>query len=99
MASNWYPVGQGGRTSVVAQFGGMGFAFLGRGRNRNLKFSHLVTTGNEACIKSLGLVDHLIDADEADLFLLFIEDVKTSPKLPRVAAKTLVAGKPLLVTK
>jgi acetate---CoA ligase (ADP-forming) len=88
-----------GRIAVVAQSGGMGFAFYDRARAKQMRFSHVVTTGNEACLESLDVVDHLITADEADVFLMFMEDVKTPEKLAMVAEKALRAGKPLIVTK
>ena len=88
-----------GRIAVVAQSGGMGFAFYDRGRPRDMRFSHVVTTGNEACLEGLDVVDHLIEADEADVFLMFMEDVKTPAKLALVAEKALRAGKPMIVTK
>jgi len=88
-----------GRIAVVAQSGGMGFAFYDRARAKQMRFSHVVTTGNEACLESLDVVEHLITADEADVFLLFMEDVKTPEKLARVAEQALRAGKPMIVTK
>ena len=65
----------------------------------HLPFSYVITTGNEACIESLDYVEYLIDTDQADVFLLFMEDVKTPAKLLRVAEKAMVAGKPIIVTK
>ena len=88
-----------GRIAVVAQSGGMGFAFYDRGRQKHLRFSHVVTTGNEDCIESLDVVGHLIDRNEADVFLMFMEDVKTPAKLVAVAERALQTGKPIIVTK
>jgi acetate---CoA ligase (ADP-forming) len=93
------PWSTAGRIAVVAQSGGMGFAFYDRARAKEMRFSHVVTTGNEACLESLDVIDHLITADEADVFLMFMEDVKTPAKLAIVAEKALRAGKPLIVTK
>ena len=92
-------VGLPGRIAVIAQSGGMGFAFFDRGRRKGLRFSHIVTTGNEACIESLDVVEHLLDRDEADVFLLFMEDVKTPAMFARVTDKALLLGKPLIVAK
>ena len=89
----------GGLVAAVAQSGGMGFAFYDRGRPKEIPFSHVVTTGNEACLESLDVVEHLIDTGEADVFVMFMEDVKTPEKLARVAGKALRAGKPMIVTK
>ena len=87
------------RIAVIAQSGGMGFSFYDRGRPKNLPFSYVITTGNEACLESLDIVEYLIDSDEADIFLIFMEDVKTPSKLSYVAEKALSAGKPIIVTK
>lgn len=87
------------RIAVVAQSGGMGFAFYDRGRPKQLAFSHIVTTGNEAALEIFDVVEHLVDRDEADLFLLLIEDVKTPATMRRAAAKALAAGKPILAVK
>ena len=87
------------RIAVIAQSGGMGFSFYDRGRPKNLPFSYVITTGNEACLESLDIVEYLIDSDEADIFLMFMEDVKTRSKLSYVAEKALSVGKPIIVTK
>ena len=87
------------RIAVIAQSGGMGFSFYDRGRPKNLPFSYVITTGNEACLESLDIVEYLIDSDEADIFLMFMEDVKTPAKLSYVAEKALSVGKPIIVTK
>ena len=84
------PPGTKGRVAAIAQSGGMGFAFFDRARPKHLPFSYVITTGNEACIESLDYVEYLIDTDQADVFLLFMEDVKTPSKLLRVAEKALV---------
>ena len=87
------------RIAVIAQSGGMGFSFYDRGRPKNLPFSYVITTGNEACLESLDIVEYLIDSDGADIFLMFMEDVKTPSKLSYVAEKALSVGKPIIVTK
>jgi acyl-CoA synthetase (NDP forming) len=92
------PLGRG-QVSVVSQSGGLGFAFLDRGRPRNLKFRYVVTTGNEAALEISDFVDYMLDEDATDVFLLLIEAVKTPEKFRRVAAKALRAGKPLIVGK
>lgn len=90
---------QDGFVSVVAQSGGLGFSFFDHGRPKGLPFNYVVTTGNEAAVEHLDVVDHLIERDETDVFLIFMEDVKTSEKLRAVGEKALRAGKPLIVFK
>lgn len=88
-----------GFVSVVAQSGGLGFSFFDHGRPKGLPFNYVVTTGNEAALEHLDIVDHLIDRGETDVFLIFMEDVKTPEKLQAVGEKALRAGKPIIVSK
>ncbi len=88
-----------GRVAVVAQSGGMGFAFYDRGRPKELTFNHIITTGNEACLEVFDYVEHLVDEGRTDAILLLIEDVKTAGTFRRAAAKALKAGVPLIVNK
>src|SRR5215469_12454883 len=85
--------------AVVAQSGGMGFAFFDRGRPKNLSFRYIVTTGNEACVDVCDFLDAMLDEGKTDVFLLLVEDIKAPDKFRRVADKALRAGKPLIVGK
>ena len=93
------PPGEHRTVAVVAQSGGMGFAFFDRGRPRNLAFRYIVTTGNEACLDVCDFVDFMLDEGKTDVILLLIEDIKSPAKFRRVAAKALRLGKPLIVGK
>ncbi len=88
-----------GRIAVVAQSGGMGFAFYDRGRPKEMAFNYVITTGNEACLEIFDYVEYLIDEGKTDAFCLLIEDVKTPATFKRVAEKALRAGIALVVNK
>ncbi len=88
-----------GQVAVVAQSGGMGFAFFDRGRPKEISFSYIVTTGNEVRLEVFDVVDYLIDEGHTNVFLLFLENIKTATTFRRVADKALRAGKPIIVTK
>src|SRR5499427_2878904 len=75
--------------AVCAQSGGMGFAFFDHGRAKELAYSYVITTGNEACLEE----------GKTDALLLLLEDVKTVETFRRVAEKALRAGKPIIVNK
>ena len=92
------PLGRG-EVSVISQSGGLGFAFFDRARGRDLKFRHIITTGNEAALEACDVVDYLLDEGKTDVFLLLLEDVKTPEKFRHVADRALNAGKPLIVAK
>jgi acyl-CoA synthetase (NDP forming) len=88
-----------GQIAVVAQSGGMGFAFFDRGREKALPFRYVVTTGNEACLETFDFVEHMLDEGKTDVFLLLLEDIKNADTFRRVAARALREGKPLIVSK
>jgi len=88
-----------GHVAVVAQSGGMGFGFYDRGRAKEVPFSYVITTGNEACLETFEIVDHLLDEGKTDVFLLFLESIKDARSFERAAAKALAAGKPIIVAK
>ena len=88
-----------GRIAVVSQSGGVGFSFLDRGRPKGLQFSHVVSTGNEACLECFDVVEHLLDEASADVFVVFLESIRNAGTFRRAAAKALAAGKPIVVAK
>jgi acetate---CoA ligase (ADP-forming) len=88
-----------GHVAVVAQSGGMGFGLFDRGRPRELPFSYIITTGNEACVETFEIVEHLLDEGKTDVFLLFLESIKDPQSFERAAAKALAAGAPIIVGK
>ena len=87
------------RIAVVSQSGGIGFSFLDRGRPKGLAFSHVVSTGNEACLESFDIVEHLLDEGSAEVFVVFLESIRNARTFRRVAEKALAAGRPIVVAK
>ena len=65
-----------GEIAVIAQSGGMGFAFYDHARSRNINVRYVMTTGNEACLEALDYVEAMLDEGRTDAFLLLLEDVK-----------------------
>jgi acyl-CoA synthetase (NDP forming) len=59
----------------------------------------VVTTGNEAALECFDVVDYLLDAGSADIFVLFLETIRNPETFRRAAAKALKAGKPIIVAK
>jgi len=88
-----------GCTAVVAQSGGIGFAFYDRARERDLPFSYVVTTGNEACLEAADVINWLLADDGTDVIILFVETVGDADRFRRVAARALLAGKPIIAVK
>ncbi len=85
--------------AVIAQSGGIGFAFFDHGRAKELSYRYVVTTGNEACLEVLDFADFILDEGKTDALLLLLEDVKSPDTFKRVAEKALRAGKPIILNK
>lgn len=88
-----------GHIAVLAQSGGVGFAFYDRGRPKALSFNYIVSMGNEACLEITDFLDHMLDEGRTDVFILFMENVKDADKFRAAAAKALAQGKPIIVVK
>lgn len=88
-----------GRIAVIAQSGAIGFSFFDVGRKKELPFRYVVTTGNEACTEVFDLVDFMLDEGKTDVFILFVEDIKTVGKFKHAAERALDLGKPLIAAK
>ena len=78
-----------GQLAVIAQSGGIGFAFFDHGRAKELSFRYVVTTGNEACLEVLDFADFILDEGKTDALLMLLEDVKSPETFRRVAEKAL----------
>jgi acyl-CoA synthetase (NDP forming) len=66
---------------------------------REIPFSHVVTTGNEAALECFDVVDYLLDEKSVEIFILFLETIRNAGTFRRAAAKALQAGKPIIVAK
>lgn len=89
----------GRKVSIVSQSGGLGFCLFGRGLADNLDFQSVITTGNEGDLECLDFVDHLLDAGDTGVIVMFIEGLKTPARFASVAAKAADKGVPIVVMK
>ncbi|KAF1044219.1 acetate--CoA ligase family protein [Xylophilus sp.] len=88
-----------GRVSIVSQSGAMAFALYSRARAEHIPVRHLVSTGNEADVELLEVVDHLVAEGDSRAILLFVEGFHHPGRFAAVAARAADAGVVLLVAK
>ncbi|MBX9700741.1 MAG: CoA-binding protein, partial [Acetobacteraceae bacterium] len=90
---------KGKRISVLTQSGGVGFSYYHRGRPRQLRFAHVISTGNEAALDSFAIAEHLIAHDQTDIILAYLEGIRDVAAFRRTAALAADRGVPIIVAK
>ena len=85
--------------AVSCQSGALTFSFLSRGRAKQLRFTHQISSGNQTCLEAHDYIDWMLDAGEADVFLVYLEGIRRADRFREVADKAAAAGKPLIVAK
>ena len=88
-----------GSVSVIAQSGGIGFSFFDRARPKRVPVGYVVTTGNEACLDTAAVLSWLVERDDSDVFILFVEAVKDPAAFVRACERALALGKPVIAVK
>ena len=84
---------------VISQSGGIGFSFYDRGHPRCLPFSYVVSTGNEAGLTVLDVLEHLISDPATGVVMVFVEGFRDAERFAPIAARAARARKPLIVAK
>jgi acyl-CoA synthetase (NDP forming) len=85
-----------GRLAVISQSGSLIGTVLSRGQARGVDFSTFISVGNEACtsVGELGLM--LLQDDDIDGFVLFMETIRNARALGEFARKAWSVGKPVV---
>jgi acetate---CoA ligase (ADP-forming) len=87
------------RVGVIAQSGGIGFALFNRGRADGLRFSKVISTGNEADLSAADFFAHMVDDPATDAVLLFLEAIRDPALFAAAAARAARRGKPVVAVK
>src|SRR5438477_579451 len=85
--------------AVSCQSGALTFAFLSRGRDRQLRFTYQISAGNQTVLEAHDYLDWVLDAGGADIFMGYLEGIRDTQRFRAVADKAAHAGKPLILAK
>lgn len=85
-----------GRLGLISQSGSAIGALLSRAYARDIGFSTLVSVGNEADIDIGEIGRMLVDQDETDCILLFLETIRDGKALADMASYAFSRGKPVI---
>lgn len=90
---------KGGRVAMITQSGGFGFAVMGLSEAQGVTFNYVISTGNEADLGALDLIDDFISRDDTDVIATYLEGVSDGRRLIALGKRALAASKPILVWK
>jgi acyl-CoA synthetase (NDP forming) len=88
-----------GSIALLTQSGALGNSLLQSFNDLDLGLAAWVSTGNEADLGVLDLVDHFIDDDTVKLIVLFVEGLKNGDQLLPLARRAQAAGKAIAVLR
>jgi acetate---CoA ligase (ADP-forming) len=87
------------RIGIVAQSGGIGFAFYHRAKALGIALSYVVSAGNESDLGAGEFLEYMVQDASTDVILLFIEGIRDVDKFLAAARRAAETGKPVIVTK
>jgi len=91
---------QPGRIGLVSQSGALAFTtFFERAADRDLHFSHIVSTGNEADLGAADYVAYLATQETVDVVCTYLEGLDEPERFMRVAEWAVRTGTPVLAVK
>jgi len=88
-----------GPVGGVFQSGGTLQAWALTAAERGIRFSYLVSSGNELSLDAADYVNFLVDDPETRLIILMIEGIRRPDAFKEAARKALAARKPILAVK
>ncbi|MGW1419130.1 acetate--CoA ligase family protein [Bradyrhizobium manausense] len=87
------------RIGIVAQSGGIGFAYYHRARALGVAVSYVVSAGNESDLGAGEFLDYMIQDASTDVILLFIEGIRDADQFLAAARRAAELKKSVIVTK
>lgn len=88
-----------GKVALFTQSGALGNSLLQSFNDLGLGLAYWVSTGNEADIGVLELVEHAISDDGVELIALYVEGLKQGHRLLDLARRARAAGKAIVVLR
>lgn len=87
-----------GGVSFVSQSGALVVAMLDMASKEQIRFSQIISTGNEMQLDEIELIKYLADDEETKVIALYLEGIKDGQKFIQIA-REVSAKKPIVVLK
>ena len=88
-----------GNVAAVFQSGGAMMHWAAAAAARGIRFSHMITSGNEIDLVLADYVDYLVDDPNTDIIVLLVEAIRRPEAFMQAASRALAARKPIIALK
>ena len=88
-----------GPVALITQSGGTLSYYAKAGQERGLKFSYLISSGNELSLDLADYMNFVIDDPDTKQICLFIEGIRKPAAFMKAAERALNQGKPIIAIK
>ena len=88
-----------GPCAMVTQSGGFGFGVVATAAYYGVGFNYAISTGNEADVSMLDLVEFFLERGEVESVVMFMEGITDGRRLIALGERALALGKPILAWK
>jgi acetyltransferase len=88
-----------GNVAAVFQSGGAMMHWASAAGARGIRFSHMITSGNEIDLVLADYVDYLVDDPYTDIIVLLVEAIRRPEAFMQAASRALAARKPIIALK
>lgn len=88
-----------GPVAIVSQSGAFGSFIFSEAQHTRIGLSHYFSTGNESDVTAVELLGELVESDEVEVLLAYLEGVEDGHGLLEVARRANWLDKPIVVTK
>ena len=90
---------QAGPLAMVTQSGGFGYGVVTLAEAAGIGFNYVVSTGNEADVNALDLLEFFIEQDDIEIVTTYLEGIKDGRRLLALGERALELRKPIIVWK
>jgi acyl-CoA synthetase (NDP forming) len=88
-----------GRIAMVTQSGGYGMGMVAAADAQGVGFNYIVSTGNETNVTATELIGYLLERDDTDAVVAYLEGSTDGRGLIRIGRRALELEKPVLMWK
>jgi acyl-CoA synthetase (NDP forming) len=88
-----------GPVAMVAQSGGLAFSLFNKGLARGMRFSYVVSTGNEADIELLDVLEYMVEDPSTRVVMAYVEGLRSPQRLAAIAARASATQTRLVIGK